>query len=195
VIANAILVVLQSEPALRDIAEFETFYVIFEGFSVVLFTFEFALRLWSCVEDERYGTHWLKGRLKWVFKPLSLIDIVAIVPFYIDLIDKSTGARAANVLLAVRLFRMLSFLKLERQKSEFGATLFVGVLLLLVASSFMFFFERDAQPDKFESVLSTMWWGVNTVTSVGYGDMVPVTVAGKVNTYVKGAEGGSTTIC
>jgi voltage-gated potassium channel len=120
---------------------------------------------------------------------MVLIDLFAILPFYIP-----TSGLDFRVLRAVRLTRLFRILKLghysqslrtlgkvlKSKREELIVTLFAGVILLIIASSIMYYIERDTQPDKFNSILSAMWWGVSTLTTIGYGDIYPITTLGKI---------------
>jgi voltage-gated potassium channel len=152
-----------------------------------VFTIEYAARVWCSVErdDGRYR-HPVRGRLRYVLSPLALIDLLAILPFYL------TQLLPVD-LRFMRVFRLLVIFKLTRYhssmillgrvlRSEAGpisAALFILVTLLIAASSFVYLAERDAQPEVFASVPDAMWWAIVTMTTVGYGDMVPVTPLGK----------------
>lgn len=159
----------------------------FEFVSVAVFSVEYALRLWSCVADPRYkGALW--GRLKFVLSPISLIDLAAIVPFYL------AWSADLRFLRALRLLRMARILKLGRysesvdlltavvrsKRDDMIATSSGAAVLLIISSSLMYFAENAAQPKMFSSIPASLWWGVTTLTTVGYGDVYPVTVVGKL---------------
>jgi voltage-gated potassium channel len=182
VLLNAATVVMQSVKSVD--AHYHPFFVGFELVSVYVFTLEYILRVWSSVEDRRYRP-WL-GRLGFVLSPLALIDLLAILPFFLSL-----GLIDLRILRVVRLFRVLKVaryvralhvigLVIRRKRAELLVTLGVIGLMLLLVSSVMYTIESEAQPDKFGSIPDTMWWGVATLTTVGYGDVFPITPAGKV---------------
>lgn len=159
----------------------------FERLSVALFTIEYALRLWSCVEEPRLAGA-VRGRLRFAARPMPLIDLFAILPFYLPFLG--VDLRSIRVL---RVFRFLRLLKLARyslalqalgrvlraKKEELLVTASFLVVLLLVSSSLMYFAEHEAQPEKFSSIPAAMWWGIATLSTVGYGDVYPLTTAGK----------------
>lgn len=183
VLLNAATVVMQSVKSID--AHYHPFFVGFELVSVYVFTLEYALRVWSCVENRRYHRPWV-GRLSFIFSPLALIDLLAILPFFL-----SFGLLDLRILRVIRLFRVLKVARyvralhvvgqvIRRKRAELLVTLGVIGLMLLLVSSVMYTIESEAQPDKFGSIPDTMWWGVATLTTVGYGDVFPITPLGKV---------------
>lgn len=164
-------------------------FISFEIFSVAIFTIEYLLRIWSCTVNPKYSKPIL-GRLKFVFSPLSIIDIMAILPFYLPMLLPFD----LRFLRAARLFRLLRVLKfgrysesmklfgkvLKSKKAELVSSFLVIGILLIISSSLLYYVERDAQPDKFANIVSSMWWGVATLTTVGYGDVYPITWLGKL---------------
>ena len=159
----------------------------FEAFSVAVFTIEYGLRIWSCTVSESFRAPIL-GRIRFAFSPLALIDFVAIAPFYLPFIGVDLV-----FMRAFRLIRLMRVLKLGRyssalrsiggviraKKEELASVVFFMLILLVVASSLMYEVEHTTQPDKFSSIPATMWWGVMTLTTVGYGDVYPVTPLGQ----------------
>ena len=163
---------------------------IFEIISVVIFTVEYLLRVWSCTTDEKYG-HPVWGRLRFAVSPVAFIDSLAILPFYIALFV-SLSPLDLRFLRAVRLLARIARLsryssgihtlaRVIRAKSAELLTV-IGFLLimLLMASSLMFFAENEAQPDKFANIPQAMWWSIITLTTVGYGDVFPITAGGRL---------------
>jgi len=170
---------------------YQAWSALFNGFevaSVLIFTVEYIVRLWCCIEDPRYR-HPVKGRLRYAVSFFGLIDLLAILPFYLPFIGGDF-----RFVRAVRLFRLFRVLKLARysfalssvkgvllkKREELLCTLFLLVLLLLFSSSLMYYVEGEAQPNAFSSIPMAMWWGVATLTTVGYGDVYPVTAIGKM---------------
>lgn len=183
VLLNTATVVLDSVKGID--ARYHPFFIGIELVSIYIFTLEYALRVWSCVEDRRYR-HPLWGRLRFMCSPLALIDLVAVLPFYF-----SIGLLDLRFLRLVRLLRLLKVTRyvralhvigqvVRRKRAELLVTLGMIGLILLLVSSVMYSIESVAQPDKFGSIPDTMWWGVATLTTVGYGDVYPITPAGKV---------------
>lgn len=158
-----------------------------EWLAVSVFTIEYALRVWAAAEDPRYRG--VGGRLRYMVSPLALLDLLAILPYYVTL--ASFDMRFLRLFRILRLFRLA---KLARYSSalralgrvviakrfELAVTLALGGLLLLIAASMMYYVETDAQPDAFTSIPATMWWAIATLTTVGYGDLAPITPLGRM---------------
>lgn len=168
---------------------YKFYFEYFEIFSVVIFSIEYVLRLWACTVIDKYK-HPIWGRFKYVFSVGAIIDLLAIVPFYLPLLI----AADTRFLRILRLFRLMRVFKLGRyseafnsivsvvskRKEELLTTLTFLFVILILASSAMYYIEHEAQPDKFTSIPATMWWGVATLTTVGYGDVYPITPFGKL---------------
>ena len=161
---------------------------LFENISLVIFSVEYLLRVWSCTTLPTHG-HPLGGRIRFIFTPLAIIDLLAILPLYLPLLG--LDMRFTRVVRLLRFFRLAKLFRYSSalrllgrvvlsKQSELTSILFVLMTLLLISSSMMYFAEHDDQPDKFSSIPETMWWGVITLTTVGYGDYYPVTNAGKL---------------
>jgi voltage-gated potassium channel len=150
-----------------------------------VFSIEYLLRLWSAVEIPMLNRlpRW-KARVRYALRPIMLIDLFAVLPFYFQWVYP-VDLRALRVL---RLFRLLKLVRYSPALQTLGRVLadewraLVGALLvlLLFASTAMYSLEHDVQPDKFGSVPAAAWWALATLTTVGYGDAVPVTVWGKL---------------
>jgi voltage-gated potassium channel len=184
--ANVVAVALATVDPL-----FEAYRPAFQWFelvSVAVFSAEYVGRLWSCVEKEGYD-HPVSGRVRYALRPLLVVDLLAIVPFFL-----ATFGIDLRVLRSLRLFRFFRLFKLARysesirtfgrvareKRSDLVLSLFATGVLVLIASSMMYFVESDAQPDAFSSIPAALWWGVVTLTTVGYGDVTPVTPVGKL---------------
>lgn len=186
IIANVAVIVVGSVASIG--ARYQYWFHLFEWVSVLLFTLEYGVRVWVAVEraDGRYRAPVL-GRVRYMLSPLALIDLIAILPFYLSFLLPVD-------LRFMRIFRLFLIFKLTRyhasmtlltrvlrqEAGPIAAALFVLAMLLLVGASFAFIAEHDAQPQVFASIPDAMWWAIVTMTTVGYGDVVPVTPAGKV---------------
>ena len=183
---NAIAIVLHTVPEYNQ--QYARLFSDFELFSVGFFTVEYLLRLWVCVENERYS-HWFWGRLRYVFSVTALIDFLAIFPFYFSLfVTDLAVVRILRIFRIFRLFRITRYARAVRliqdvvndKKEELVLSLAFVVFMMIIISSVMYYVEHPAQPDKFSSIPATMWWGVSAMTTVGYGDMHPITPLGKL---------------
>ncbi len=159
---------------------------------VLAFTTEYALRLWACTCEEGYEDP-VHGRVRFALTPLALVDAFALLPFYLALIVQIVTLGSAQASPFIHLFLLLLFLKLARysralrtlgqvlykRRGELGAVLIINFVLLVAVSSAMYFVEGDVQPEAFSSIPKTMWWGLITMTTVGYGDTTPITAWGR----------------
>ncbi len=186
ILANVAAFCLETVPSIH--ARWGTLLTIFETFCIAVFTIEYILRLWTSVEVPFLSRlpPW-RARLKWARRPFLIIDLVAILPFYL-------GSLIGLDLSVLRVFRLLRFLKLTRYSPAIHTLLRVlsneqtpllgaFVLLLaalLVAATGMYYIEGSVQPDKFGSVPDAAYWAMTTLTTVGYGDVSPVTPMGKM---------------
>ena len=186
IIANVAAVILESEPSIA--AGQRRLFGLFEALSIAVFTLEYGLRVWSAVElpNPRFK-HPLWGRLRYAATPLALVDLIAVLPFYLSFI-LPIDLRTLRVLRLLRLLKLTRYssamtLLLEALRDEahnIGAAVFILVVLLVIAASFAHLAEQAAQPDAFGTIPRAMWWAVITLTTVGYGDVVPITPLGKL---------------
>lgn len=160
----------------------------FEIFSVLVFSVEYFLRVWSCTEDIRYS-HPVWGRLRFMVTPFAVIDLLAILPFYLSFMV--TDLRFLRMLRLLRVFRVIKLVRYSKAMHTFGIVMkakkeemvvvgVLGIILLFMASSLMYFAEREVQPEAFKDIPHAMWWAVATLTTVGYGDITPITDLGKL---------------
>lgn len=169
------------------------FFNLFETVTVGIFLVEYVLRLWACTAAPEYASP-VKGRLKWSFTPLAFIDLAAILPsfiallarlfFGVDVLNLSFLRAVRLVVRVARLSRYSSGVRalgrvVNHKREELLTVVAVLLVLLLMASSLMYFAERDAQPSAFSSIPSAMWWSIITLTTVGYGDVFPITPIGR----------------
>jgi voltage-gated potassium channel len=185
---NVLASVLESEESIYLLAP--RFFTWFEWASVAVFTIEYLLRLWSCVTDPRYAGS-IRGRLRLMLSPMALVDLVAIAPFYLELIVPNVlDLRFLRALRLLRMFRLLridplaeAFATVMRVLTRKRTQLFVSFAVVLVAillSAGAIYVTEHGQPDtRFTSIPHAMWWSIVTITTIGYGDMVPTTAFGK----------------
>jgi len=160
----------------------------FDKLSVVVFSIEYLARLWTAVEmDNPRFHHPLFGRLRFIVTPMALVDLVAILPFYLGFFFE-VDLRGMRVLRLLRVFKLTRYSQamtimisvLRQEARAIGAVLFVFVVILIFVASLMYLLEHLAQPKIFADIPSAMWWAVVTMTTLGYGDMVPVTPLGRM---------------
>jgi len=186
IVLNLLAIILETISDIYD--SIGDFLRMFEVFSVVVFSIEYIIRIY--VSDLTHpSTSRVKSAMKFVFSFYGLIDLLSITPFYLPFLIKID----LRFLRAMRLLRFIRILKINRynsslsliwgvikdKKPELAITGFVTFLVLLIASYLMYYIEGEAQPDKFPNVIASFWWAVATLTTVGYGDVYPITALGK----------------
>ena len=185
IILNVIAIVLESVASLLIV--YAEWFRYFEIFSVAVFSIEYLARVWSAIELDRVDTSRpVLARLKYMLTPLVLIDLLSILPFYLSFFI-ALDLRFLRVLRLLRIFKltrysaaMSTMLEVLREEvSVLSAAAFILFILLVLASSGIYLVEHDVQPDAFGSIPSSMWWAMVTLTTVGYGDVTPITPLGK----------------
>lgn len=183
---NVLAVILESVESLER--RFHLAFEIFEFFSVAVFSLEYIARVWSCVVLPKYANP-ITGRIQFILHPLSIIDLASVLPFYLSFL--AVDLRVIRMLRLLRIFRVAKLTRyssvirlfgrvFKDKKEELALTFMLMLGLIILVSSLMYFAEHEAQPDKFPDIPSAMWWSVVTLTTVGYGDIYPVTTLGKV---------------
>ena len=182
IILNVIAFAAETVPSLHVVWQAE--FYIFELFSVAIFTFEYIARIWAGVEVpflKRMSP--LKARVRFALRPFLIIDFLAILPFYLSFLFPFLDLRV------LRMFRILRFLKLARyspalhtlikvisnERRALMGALILTLTMLLFASTGIYYLEKDVVDTPFNSVPAAAWWGMATLTTVGYGDITPVT--------------------
>ena len=167
-------------------------FVILDIMAVAVFSTEYLMRIYSCPEDPRFKG-WLTGRLKNASSPTSIIDLLAILPFYLEsLLHHLFDLRFLRVFRLMRLLKLARysgatqslFIVIKREWPVMKASAFIMMLLVMLAACLGYLFEHEAQPDKFENIPQSIYWSVITLASVGYGDISPITPAGRAITIV-----------
>lgn len=183
ILLNVLAVILSSVNEIYR--EYQTFFDFFEKFSLAVFTVEYFTRFWVIAEIDDSKTAW-QNRKEWLFSTGSLIDFVAIFPAYLNFFVPM-NLRLLIVLRLLRLFKLTRYFLalrillnvIKREKESFKAVIFILLILIILAASGIYAVENKAQPEEFESIPKAMWWAVVTLTTVGYGDVTPVTMIGK----------------
>jgi len=169
---------LSTLPGLSDNTKYILQY--FEVFSVAVFTVEYLLRIY--VADNKWG---------YIKSFIGIIDLLAILPFYLN---RAVDLRSLRVLRMVRLLRLIKIIRyksaLDRYKralsdikSELVIFLAATAFMLYVSSVGIYYFENEVQPEAFRSIFHSRWWSVATLTTVGYGDVFPITMGGRIFTF------------
>jgi len=184
IVLNVIAVILETVDSIE--ARFGGFFRIFNIVSIVIFTVEYLLRLWTCTVDERYeGT--VRGRIKYAFSTFALLDLIAILPFYLPFVT-TVDLRFLRVLRLLTLLKMTRYADefklfgnvLKAKKREIVISAILVLMIIILSSSLMYYIEHDKQPEAFSSIPAAMWWAVVTLSTVGYGDVLPLSPLGKL---------------
>lgn len=186
ILLNTLAVILETVNELYT--PYHRIFYWVEILSVSIFLIEYLLRVWSCTSTEKYR-HPVWGRLHFMITPGALIDLFAILPFFLPLF---TGLDLRFIRL-LRLIRFFRFFKLGRylnasrlitnvfraKKEELVLSFIITLFLIVIAASVMYYAEHEAQPNQFSSIPETMWWSVGTLTTAGFGEEHPITSLGK----------------
>ncbi len=190
VVISVVAVVLESVESIHYVMNLE--FIILNTVAVAIFTIEFMLRLFSAVEQPGYQGA-VAGRFRYVRSPGALIDLIAILPFFLEvLLHHLIDLRFLRVFRLMRLLKLTRYtgatktlgIVLKREWPVLMAATFIMMLLVVLTASLGYLFEHEAQPDKFENIPQSIYWAVVTLASVGYGDISPVTPAGRAITIV-----------
>jgi voltage-gated potassium channel len=196
IILNVVAVMVETLPSIEKNPGAVRFFRYFDWVSVIIFTIEYVLRVWSSNHEEKYK-HSFWGRLKYMVSPAALIDLIAILPSYMHaFIPGGFDLRVLRMLRLLRffrLFRLTAYTKpahmisnvFKKRKNELVLSFILAIFLIIIASCVMYFAEHQAIPpgekvSKFNSIPATIWWSVVSLTTTGYGDMYPITDLGKV---------------
>lgn len=187
IFANVIAVCLESVSALQR--QFGQYFLAFELFSVTVFALEYLARIWTAPHHHKHKhPSPLKSRLSYMFSLTGVIDLLAIVPSLLQFLIPGLDLRWIRAIRLIRLLKMSHYSSaiedlisaIYDERRAFGAALYLLMIALFLASAAMYVAENSAQPDKFSSIPETMWWALITLTTVGYGDVSPVTPLGKI---------------
>lgn len=186
IVLSLISIILESLPDINS--KYETLLYGFNTFSIIIFSIEYAMRVYvSSLSHPSKSS--LRSASNFIFSTYGIIDLLAILPFFLPVLIKVD----LRFLRALRLTRFLRILKLNRyndslnliwsvikeKKSELAVTGFLTFLILMIASFLMYHIEGEKQPEVFSNILESFWWAIATLTTVGYGDIYPITGLGK----------------
>jgi voltage-gated potassium channel len=160
-------------------------FAMFEAFSVAFFTLEFLLRLWS--NGSRHSQSDWKGRKDYIFSFHGLVDIISILPFYLQAIFPGADLRVLRILRLTRLLKLSHYSTaiedlasaIYAERRSFGAVVYLLAIAIVASSTLMYYAEAAVQPEKLASIPHAIYWSVITLTTVGYGDISPITPVGK----------------
>lgn len=204
IIVNIIVIILESFDSLY--AEYKTLFTIFDWFAAIVFTIEYSVRIW--IADKLYIEKFINKygqeefdknykdksawywRMKYIFSAMGLTDLFAIAPFYLPLfiaLDPHS-LKIVQLIRLVRLFKLAHYFSsltmvlnvIRGKKDELLTTMFASTVMILLSASVMYFIEHDIQPEKFPNIFASFWWAVATLTTIGYGDVYPITGWGQL---------------
>ena len=186
IIASVLAVILESIAAIEN--QYSEALYWFEVGTIAVFSVEYLLRIWCSVDGCPDGDQKpLLARVRFVFSFHAIVDLVAVLPFYFVAFGIFPGIdmrflRAVRLLKLTRYFVALNMLidAIKENSRALGASFMILITIMLLVASGMYYFERHAQPDDFGSIPAAMWFAFSTLTTVGYGDVTPITVGGKV---------------
>ena len=187
IILNIVAVVLETVDSIYNV--YKLYFIIFERVSTFIFLIEYIMRVWVSIEQNSSKKKLSKVvvRLKYMTTWPAIIDLLAVLSGLLPMIFEID----LRILRALRMLRLLKFSRyfkvmnlllgvLKEERQSFLAAMFLLTIAMLIASTGIYIFEKDAQPDKFGSIPEAMWWAVATLTTVGYGDVTPITAMGKI---------------
>jgi len=186
VLCNILSVILESVSSLQ--AVYGEYFDLFEFWSVMFFTLEYVLRFWATgATYSDHGQKW-RGRREYIFGFYGVIDLLAILPFYLQMLFPGADMRALRILRLVRVLKLSHynsaledlFNAVKNEARSFIAALYLLTIAIILTSSLMYYAEGDTQPDHFSSIPASMYWAIITLTTVGFGDISPVTWIGQV---------------
>ncbi|MDH5698095.1 MAG: ion transporter [Nitrosopumilus sp.] len=183
---NVLVVIIETEESVLD--EYGYLFTPFEVFSIIIFTAEYVGRIIVCKLNPTYNNSKF-GFIRFMFSPMMLVDLSAILPFFLPFVV--TDTRFIRIIRLLRLFRLFKLARysdpmqtlgevFKSKAGDLAVAFFILFIVLIFASSLMYYAEHEAQPEIFSSIPASMWWGVITLTTIGYGDAYPVTIAGKI---------------
>ncbi len=196
ILTSIITIVVESFAHLRELYGF--YFDVFENLTLAIFTIEYLLRVWTADFKYKESNSWAGAAWKFIRSSTGVVDLIAISPIFFflgGLVGIGSGIRGGDfrfirilkITRLLRIFKMNSFTNsitvvaevFTEKRHDLGITLFVTFVLLLVSSTIMWYVEGAEQPDLFPNIVASFWWAIATLTTVGYGDVFPITPLGK----------------
>ena len=187
ILLNVVSILIESFDSLYY--PYYEYFHAFEAFSAIVFTIEYMLRIWIADIRFNYLPPW-KARFKYVLSGMGFVDLLAILPFYIPLFIPMSikMQRTLGLFRIFRIFKLGYYSKpmrlvakvIRAKRQELSITILSTIIMILLSSSFMYVIEHEVQPEKFQNIFGAFWWSVATLTTIGYGDVVPITWQGQM---------------
>ena len=189
IITSVIAVFLETLPGIYEPLKKEFHY--FDLFTIFIFTVEYILRFYSAPEGDLESNTTVTSRWNWMKRPSSFIDLIAILPFYLQMFI-TLDLRFMRILRVLRVLKLTRYntamstfvAVMKRERAAFMSAMFIVVLITILSAAIVFTVEHEAQPEKFDTMLRALYWAVITLASVGYGDISPITPIGQAFTMV-----------
>lgn len=187
ILFTVIAIVLESYNSLA--MQYNNYFNYFEVFSITVFSIEYALRIWTA--NQKYPElNRREAIIKYIFSFMAIVDLLAILPFYLPMI-LPFDLRFLRVIRLTRFFRIFKLNRyskaltligkiMKEKKEELLATIFIMMFIIMISSTLIYYIESEIQPEVFPNIVASFWWAIATLTTVGYGDIYPVTALGKV---------------
>lgn len=186
VLSNVVAVILESVPTIE--AQFGTALEWFDAFSVLFFTVEYLVRVWTAAEKRQTSQNNVtRRRLGYMLSFHGLIDLIAVLPFFLQSLWPGLDLRFLRVIRIMRILKLSHYstaledllASVYAEKDAFISAIYLLALSILITSCLMYYAENALQPDKFGTIPDAMWWAIITITTVGYGDVTPISAWGK----------------
>ena len=189
ILINIVCIVLESVASIEE--QYRNVFLTIEMGSTLIFATEYALRLWSCVEkkdEDGIVRSNFSIRIRYASTPLAIVDLLAFLPSLLQLIFPGIDLRFLRVLRLLRVFKLTRYFAsfellltvLHEERKNLGGIFVIMIVILILAASALYIAERDIQPDKFGSIPQAMWWAIAALTTVGYGDVYPISSLGQI---------------